>query len=121
MATDKAKGNSVRVKPRMAPPLPKTPAGKPTMRSNAKDIVNKASAKANARGLKAANTASTSKSAPAARSAAQKRATLVVPSKRTAAQKMAVKGGMKPVPNRGGGRMRISGGAGGLRIDDMNR
>ena len=89
------KNNSVRTKSRMAPPLPKTSTAKPTMRNNAKDIVNKASAKAKANALKAANKPSTSKSADSARAKAAERARLVPPSKRTAAQKMALgRGGM---------------------------
>ena len=84
------KNNSVRTKQRMAPPLAKTPAKAPTMRDNAKDKVNKASAKAKANALKAANKPSTSKSASAARDKAAARARLVAPDKRTAAQKMSL-------------------------------
>lgn len=101
--------NSVKVKPRTSPPTPKTPAAKPTMRSNAKDVVNKASAKANAKGLKAANKPTTSKSADAARAAAAKRALLVPPNKRTAAQKMALS------------RVGRGGGLGGLNINNLKK
>jgi hypothetical protein len=124
--------NSVRTK-RISVKLPATPIAKPTMRSSAKDIVNKASAKAKSNALKAANKPSTSASATAARAAAAKRAMLVPPGQRTEAQKRAIAnaktGGMKKVPKLyvGRGRMRFGGSGGGMGgsgfplINDMNK
>lgn len=107
------KSNSVRTKPAGAPPLPKTPAPKPTMatRKPAKSMSADAARKANAKALKAAN--APSKSTPnktAATSAAAKRALLTPPAKRTAAQKMALSRA-----GRGGGF------AGGLNINNLKK
>ena len=108
----------------------------PTMRDNAKDVVNRASDKAKAEALKDANkptnkTGSTmNKQERAAynklNSAEQTKMLKNIQDAQRAGAKTTRNttkpGGMKKVPNMGGrGRMRMSGSGGGLRLDDMNR